>query len=376
MLNARTAWLAGAASVAAILAGCGDEPRSRVVDGCSAPAGTSPFVFASAQRQLFGFIDTPADDGPHPAILLLPDAGRTDVTRDDGSFAELRAVFRDAGFATVLWDAPGSGCSGGRYRGIADLYVRTDDVLAAVAALADHGAIDASRIGAWAAGEGAWVAPMAAARGDSLDFLILVGGPGADPIERLSYFARENLEREGYPEDEAESVARRLADALRMMRDQAPYRDYRAAVEPLSGYPLLPSMSELGGDIHASERRYDELRESAVLHVEPSVFLSALEIPVLALWGEHDGWADRQRAESVYREAFARAANDAASIKIIDDADHAMCAASASAAPLAADAAAMSCGLAEGYVETMTAWLERNGVTSRDERQSRAARER
>ena len=375
MLNARSAWLAGAASVAVIVAGCSDEPRSRAIESCSAPAGTAPFIFTSAARQLFGFVDAPEGEGPHPVAMLLHDGGRTDITRDNGGFTELRAAFREAGIATVVWDAAGSGCSGGRYRGIADLYVRADDVLAAAAALAERDDIDASRVGAWAVGEGAWVAPMAAARSNALAFLILVGGSGGDPIERLSVFATQNLVREGYPQDEAEAVARRLADALEMMRDQAPYRDYRAAMEPLTNYPLLPSMSESGADIHPTERRYDELRESAVLHVEPRVFLAALEIPVLALWGEHDGWTDRERAASVYREAFALAANEAASVKVVDDADHTMCAASGpTARPFAADSPETSCALADGYLETMTAWLERNGFTGRGERQTRAPR--
>src|SRR5690606_8675990 len=170
MLEARNAWLAGAVLIAALVAGCDDEPRSRIADGCSVPDGTLPLVFTSAQRQLFGFIDPPATDPPHPAILLLHDAGRTDITRGSGDFAELRGALRDAGIASVIWDAAGSGCSGGRYRGIADLYVRADDVLAAVEALSARDDIDASRIGVWAIGEGAWVAPMAAARGDALDF--------------------------------------------------------------------------------------------------------------------------------------------------------------------------------------------------------------
>src|SRR5690606_26281781 len=195
----------------------------------------------------------------------------------------------------------------------------------AVEALSARDDIDASRIGAWAIGEAAWVAPMAAARGDALDFLILVGGPGGDAIERLTHYARGNLEREGYGQDDAKALAERLGEALTMMRDQAPYRDYRAAIAPLSDHPLLPSMSEIGADVYASERRYDELRESAVLHVEPRVFLSALEIPVLAIWGEHDTHVDPERAEAVYRQAFAAAANEDATVKVIEEADHALC---------------------------------------------------
>jgi alpha-beta hydrolase superfamily lysophospholipase len=376
MQRARTAWLAGAASagIAFLIAGCDDEPRSRIADDCAPPEGTIPLVFTSARRQLFGFIDPPPGDGPHPAILLLHDSGRTDITRGNGDFAELREAFRAAGIAPVVWDAAGSGCSGGRYRGLADLYVRADDVLAAVDELSARDDIDASRIGAWAIGEGAWVAPMAAARRDVLDFLILVGGPGGDAIERTAYFARRNLEREGYDPDEAQALADRLKDALTMMRDQAPYRDYRASVAPLSDHPLLPSMSELGGDVFPSERRYDELRESAVLHVEPSVFLSALEIPVFAIWGEHDQWGDRERAEVVYRQAFAAAANDDATIKVVEGADHALCAVKDDEP--GAEQPGNSCRLARGYVDAMTAWLERYGFTGTGERQSRAARER
>lgn len=370
MLKARIAWLAGTAAIAALVAGCDDEPRSRIADGCSVPEGTLPLVFTSAQRQLFGFIDPPAVDPPYPAILLLHDAGRTDITRGNGDHAELRDVLRDSGIAAVVWDAAGSGCSGGRYRGIADLYVRADDVLAAVAALSEHEEIDASRIGAWAAGEGVWAAAMAAARGDALDFLILVGGPPGDPIEGVTHFARENLKREGYPADEADALAKRLREALEMMRDQAPYRDFRAATAPLSEHPLLPPMSEIGGDVYATERRYDELRESAVLHVEPGVFLAALEIPVLALWGEHDERVDRRRAEAVYREAFARAANENATTKVIEDADHALCDTSGTAEQFS-EPATRSCPVAPGYVETLTSWLERHGFTGSGERQTR-----
>src|SRR5690606_1169175 len=86
MLNARTAWLAGTVVIAALAAGCDEEPRSRIVDGCAAPDGTTPLVFTSAQRQLFGFIDPPATDPPYPAVLLLHDAGRTDITRGSGDF--------------------------------------------------------------------------------------------------------------------------------------------------------------------------------------------------------------------------------------------------------------------------------------------------
>jgi uncharacterized protein len=359
----RRALLAGAAAAGALLvSACEEEPRSRIAQGCEAPRGVEPLVFESAKRQLFGYIDAPRARGPHPAVLLIHDSGQTDVTRGNGDFAELRTALRAAGFASVVWDQPGSGCSGGRYRGLADLYLRSDDVLAAVDALREQGQIDAERVGALAVGEGAWPAAMAAARG-GLDFLILVGGPAADPIGRMRYVARQHLIGEGYDEEEAESLSARLADALGMMRDQAGYRDYRAAVQPLSQYPLFPPLSELAGDVYASERRYDELRESAALHVTIDVFLAALEIPVLAMWGDRDADVDWRRGVRVYEEAFERAANDSALIRLFDGADHLIC----------AEVEGEECRLAEGFLETVIAWLRAHGLAAQGERQSRAS---
>src|SRR5690606_5860004 len=134
---------------------------------------------------------------------LLHDAGQTDITRGDGDFAEIRDAFRRAGVASFVWDQAGSGCSGGRYRGIADLFVRGDDVLAAVEALTGHPRLDPERIGAWALGEGVWPAAMAAARG-AIDFLILVGGPESGPIERIRYAAERHLVTLGHDADDVQ----------------------------------------------------------------------------------------------------------------------------------------------------------------------------
>lgn len=354
--------LTSIAITGAIVAGCNDPSGSRIAQGCRVPDRLEPVAFVSAQRRLHGVLDVPNGPGPHPVVLLLHDSGQTDITRGKGDFAEIRAALRGAGVASFVWDQPGSGCSGGRYRGIVDLYVRADDVLAAVEALRRDPRLDAERIGAWAIGEGVWPAAMAAARG-ALDFLVLVGGPESDPIERIRYAAERHLLDSGHAPDEARHAASGLADALAMMRDQAPYRDYRAAIDALSRYPLLPSMSELARDVHTTERRYAELRDSAVLHLSVDVFLAALEIPVLAIWGADDAETDWRRASAAYREAFERAANGNATIRIFDGADHALCAARDEG----------ECVLAEGYLETTVSWLASHGFTGGRERQTKAA---
>lgn len=356
MSRSLTALPAASLLALALLAGCDDTPSSRTARDCAVPDGTQPFVFESGGRELFGFIDAPPGPGPHPAILLVHDAGRTDVTQGIGDFAALRQILRDAGFASVVWDRAGSGCSGGNYRGIADLFVRSDDVLAAADALGSSTEANVGPIGAWALGEGAWVTTIAASRSDALGFLILVGGPARDPIARIRYVAERNLEREGYSPDQANEVADQLVAALEMMRDQSPWRQYRAAVDALDEHPLLPPLSEIGADVFATESHYDELRESAVLHVTNEAFLPAIDVPVLALWGDQDVEVDWRESARLYREAFEKAANDAVTLRVIEGADHRLCAADTGGADGENDADG-GCRKADEYVDTLTSWL-------------------
>src|SRR5688572_1956364 len=88
-------------------------------DKCAVPDATQAFEFVSGQNTLRGFIDLPPGPGPHPVILIIHGSGTTDVfhasTVYNGLYAELRQTFREAGFATAVWDKAGNGCSTGSY---------------------------------------------------------------------------------------------------------------------------------------------------------------------------------------------------------------------------------------------------------------------
>src|SRR5690606_8740980 len=129
-----------------VVGACSDDPLTGLMRNCEAPGGTSPFTFDAGGRRLSGFVDVPDGPGPHPAVMLIHGEGPTDVMRGVGDYARLRDAFREAGVASVVWDKAGSGCSTGRYRGIADLYLRSDEIVAAVDALrAAPGRLDPER---------------------------------------------------------------------------------------------------------------------------------------------------------------------------------------------------------------------------------------
>ena len=346
--------------LAAALAGCdfggGNATATR---RCEVPAGTTPFSFAADEVELFGFIDAPSRSGRHPAVLMVADTGPTHITREVADFEAERRALHEAGFAVVVWDKAGSGCSGGRYGGLTDLYRRADEVIAAIDALEAQPAVDADRIGLWAVGQGAWVAPTAAARRD-VSFMLVVGAPGGDPIDQIVYQAGEHLAEQGYSADVAGRLEEQLRDALVAMRDQASFREYRTLIRDLAEHPLFAEMSEAGRDVFAVERRYDELRDSAVLHLDIGIFMAGLELPVLAIWGDNDEQVNWRAAREAFREAFMLADNDAAKTEVVDGVNHRLCRVNASAAGDEAEQERMAaCRPDPAVLQSITAWALR-----------------
>ncbi|MBN1240711.1 MAG: hypothetical protein JXB36_19570 [Gammaproteobacteria bacterium] len=347
-----------AACAALAFAGCGEDPLTGLIRNCEAPDDTLPFSFDVGDRRLVGFIDLPAGPGPHPAVVLIQGEGPTDVMRGVGDYEALREAFREAGVASVVWDKAGSGCSSGQYRGIADLYLRSDEVVAAVAALEAREDIDGGRIGAWAIDQGGWVAPMAAVRSDGLSYLIVVGGPGRDPVHQRLYLVRRNLELEGYPEEEIDVVVERLDEALRAMADQAPYEEYVPLIEHAAAHPFMEQLLDLNSDILPGVHRYDELRSSGALDVSARVFLAAVDVPVLALWGKLDSKVDWRDSVEAYRQAFEPRRETDLTVRLFAGANHALCEAETGSL---AESRGRGCEHVDGYVDTMIGWLRERG---------------
>lgn len=307
------------------LAGCGRGGPHPLGVGCRAPAGTEPFAFDSGGHRLAGFIDVPQGSRPHAAVLLIPDGGPTDVMSGRGDLAALRAVFREAGLASVVWDKAGSGCSGGDYGGIADLYARADEVVDAVGALRQRDDIDARRIGLWAVGQGGWIAPMAATMTADLKFAIVVGAPARDPVHQQLYLARSNLELEGYAPEQRAQWLGLMAQALRLVQAPGTYREYRRVVGPLLARPFFTKLEPFGVELEMRRSRFTELQSSAALRISADVFWPAVELPVLALFGDKDTEFDWRETERVLRRAFARRDAAGLTVHVFPGADHRLC---------------------------------------------------
>lgn len=175
----------------------------------------------------------PATTAGHPGVVLIPGAGA--ATRDT-LLGEARTLAA-AGVAAIVYDKRKHGYTALRrdYRVLADDAVRASDVLRAAPG------VDAARIGLLGWSEGGWVAPTAAQRApESFAFVALASAPIVSPLEQVVWAVRRAVGGPAWLE-------RTLTAALSSGRWFAPYLDF---------------------------------------DVEPA--LSALRVPVWAVWGAAD----------------------------------------------------------------------------------------
>ncbi len=333
---------------------------------CSVPPGTVPFEFKSGRNTLRGFIDRPAAPGRYPAILIVHGSGSTDVTHGDGSYNssydEMRAAFRGSGFATVIWDNAGNGCSEGRYAIGTPLVERTDETVAAIDALKRRDDIELRRIGLWAISMGGWIAPMAAVRRPEVAFLIIVSGPARDVLTLNEYYAFNQLTRSGVAEPEARAAVATLRRAYAISSAGGSRQEFLAAIEPLEKYPMFGK--ELGVTESAPMKRspvaaatFYRNQQARDYLLRADTYLRQLHQPVLAIFGDQDVQVDWRTSMRTYREAFALAGNQALTIKVFEHAGHNLYRNGDSNSD-------QGSRFTDGYIELMANWL-RDRATQR-----------
>jgi uncharacterized protein len=320
---------------------------------CVLPKGTSGFEFRSADNVLRGFVDAPEFGSKHPVILIIHGSPETDVTVEERSYIQLRDAFRKIGFATVVWDKPGNGCSDGRYVSSLPLRQRTSEAIQAIAALKERPDVDSSRIGLWALSQGGWIAPMVAVRSQDLKFMIIVSGPGRDAISQGAYYASNEVRRTGGSRDEALQVRSTLNRALAIGVSGGSVDELQKVFAPLAKYKVLQDM----GVLDVTSRGFiAAVRTNPEWTLSADLLLREVSQPTLAIFGEEDTNVDWQESVAVYRDAFARSGNaHRLTIKSFPRADHNI---------VRTDVAEpyKNTVLAEGYLNFMMTWLQSNNA--------------
>lgn len=270
----------------------------------AAPGGVQEAAvsFRSGDVVLDGTVLIPEGPGPWPAMAMVHGAGPS-LREKQRPEAE---AFAQAGIATLIYDKRSAG-----YSQVERSYeLLADDALAAVRLLQSRPEVDPGAVGLWGLSEGAWVAPLAAARSGDVAFLVLVGASAISPARQVAWNLETILRHQG--------VAGSMLTAI-----------------PHRGVRLLADAGLLAEADH-----------------DPIPTLERLSQPVLALWGALDRIGPPADNGRLLQAALDRGGNRAYVLRFFPNADHDL-----RVSPDGFTPRTVRDPLAAGYVDVVAAWV-------------------
>lgn len=245
-----------------------------------------------------GTLTAPEGDGPFPAVLLLTGSGpqdRDETIAGHKPFLLIADTLTRAGYAVLRVDDRGVGGTGGvladaKYDELAG------DVAAGLAYLRSRPDIKADQVGLLGHSEGGYLAPyVAMMQQHKPDFVILMAGPAVSGRDVLI--------------EQNELILRAAGASQQQIDDQVAfitrYADLIIAGDFAQAQDLAKArVSELGGSAQQAPDIANENTRS-LLSYDPSPTLSALTVPVLAVYGGLDLQVPPEQSEPVLRHLVA-----------------------------------------------------------------------
>ena len=310
-----------------------EDPASG--DGRGAAFHREEVVFSSGDIVLAGELTLPEGDGPHPAVVLISGSGDQDRDSDIGGF-RLFAVLADhlagAGVASLRFDDRGVGGSTGD--GLqATLQVRAADVEAAVDVLRSRDGIDVGSIGLVGHSEGGIVAPVVANRTEGVAFVVLLAAPAVRGAEILAAQQVQLFEESGATAEEVEQFRALFDLVFHAVATGQGWDEVEAAMRSMvqQGFEALPEQAReaipdedgLVDSIVAEEMAtWQSPWLGSFLEHDPRPAIVALDVPVIALYGELDVQVPAAINSTAMSEAIAESNVPTHTIATISSANH------------------------------------------------------
>jgi pimeloyl-ACP methyl ester carboxylesterase len=277
---------------------------------------------------LAGTLTLPRGAGPFPAAVLVSGSGPQD--RDETVFGHkpflvLSDHLTRAGIAVLRYDDRGIGASTGNFAAATSEDFATD-ALAAVAFLKARGDIGA--VGVVGHSEGGLVGPMAAARSDDVDYVVMLAGPGMTGEEIVLLQGELIARAQGAPEDAIRANAeaqKRLFGVVRTEPDTAAAAvKLRAALEETITALPEAQRAQAGSPeaIEAQVRQVNSPWFRFFLTYDPRPALERVHVPILALNGGNDLQVPAEADLREVEAAFARGRNPDATARLLPGLNH------------------------------------------------------
>lgn len=271
-------------------------------------------TFSHGTDQLAGTLLLPAGQGPFPVVLLVHGDGPQ--TRDLERYTQIIKAYLAAGIACFSWDKPGTGASDGDWLQ-QSMQQRAAETQAAMQMLAQRADIQPHNIGLLGFSQGGWVLPQVAALPLQPAFLITVGA-ALDWRAQSDYFTRQRLSRAGFSAAAIASViawqqqAPQPAVSLSYADYQRQYAQYVSQLPPPAGADSAP--------LPAGRYQFVALNIDA----NSSAQLAALQVPLLAVWGQDDLNVDAQANAQAFGRLLHGKPAAHYQVVVLPQADHTM----------------------------------------------------
>lgn len=256
--------------------------------------------FSNQNVRLSGTLHKPDSQPPHPAIVVVHPASGGE--RTDPFYEHLKSELPRHGIAVLVFDRRGSGSSEGDFE-TTDFEDLAGDVVAAVEYLQWRPDMDKNKIGLHGTSQGAWIAPIAAARKPDIALIVTVSASGVSPADQMNYGVAFHLKKDGFGRSAIDKAIELRNLVNEYFRGHVSREDTRAELsryEHEAWYEkayVYPS-SKLPVDITQSKWHYE-------MDYEPLSIWKQVKQPTLFLFAEVDEWVPMEQSMINYKNATA-----------------------------------------------------------------------
>jgi pimeloyl-ACP methyl ester carboxylesterase len=247
--------------------------------------------------RLAGTLTLPAGDGPHPAVLLVTGSGpqdRDETLLGHKPFLVLSDHLTRAGIAVLRLDDRGVGGSTGDFAAAtSEDFAR--DAAAAVRWLRARAEVADDRVGIVGHSEGGVIAPMVAAQGPAVAFVVLLAGPGMPSAELLVMQGALISRAGGATELEVERTSALQREMFAAIVQTADSTALHAQLRQITARFQASLTPEERARSDASDATFDAAVSALIspwfrwfMRYDPIPALRATRVPVLALNGALD----------------------------------------------------------------------------------------
>lgn len=297
----------------------------------------APFPYLSKEVEILnkkdkvtlsGTLTIPEGKGPFPAVILVSGSGpqnRDEEIMGHKPFLVLADYLTRNGIAVLRYDDRGVGKSTGSFSK-ANSHDLSKDAEAVFNFLRKQKNINSSHVGILGHSEGGMIAPMVAARNKSVDFIILLAGPGIPIDELMKIQIMKVQESEGVETsemDKSSALSNKIIDILKREKNDDVARKQIDVILDEYVKDLSPEEREKEkAELENSIKMYMSPWFRYFLAFEPKQYLEKVKCPVLAINGEKDIQVTAKENLEAIEFILSKSGNKNVEIHAIPDLNH------------------------------------------------------